>query len=179
MKLTFTENILLFMADLEDKRRAAFNIKASLLYLSGHPALHKNYIGMAKFLEKRKKRPKFQNVLYRLLKRKVLQIKMNGKTCGYAITDKGKNELFKLRMKKLKKNKLSKSRLLMVFFDIPETKRDLRDSLRDMLINIGFEKLQRSIWITDFDVVKDVSEFLNKNHLKKMAKMMIVEKKFF
>ena len=179
MKLSFTEKALLFLADLEDFRMASFSINSALLYSAGHPALHKNHAEMIKYLANRRKRIKFQNTLYRMVKQKILQKRIEGKKCGYLLTPEGKKEIFKLKLKQLKKKKLQDNRWLMVFFDIPEKRRILRDYLRDMLKNIGFNQLQKSIWVSRYDIAKEVEIFLNENNLEKLVHIMIIEKKFY
>src|SRR3989344_7174587 len=39
----------------------------------------------------------------------------------------------------------------VVIFDIPEARRTLRNRLRDMLLQIGFVQLQKSVWVYPFD----------------------------
>jgi CRISPR-associated endonuclease Cas2 len=47
----------------------------------------------------------------------------------------------------------------VVLFDIPEEKRDARDSLRTRLFNLGFHELQKSVWVHPFEC-RDEVEFL-------------------
>lgn len=57
----------------------------------------------------------------------------------------------------------------LVIFDISEQARYIRDSLREKLKELGFGQLQQSIYISPFDFVKDVDEFLEAHDLKGKA----------
>lgn len=70
------------------------------------------------------------------------------------VTDKGKVFLQKEKSKldhiNKKKRKWDK-KWRIVIFDIKEHKKDLRDKVRNTLIDIGFLKLQNSVWIYPYD----------------------------
>lgn len=53
----------------------------------------------------------------------------------------------------------------MVAYDIEEVRRDVRNSLRWKLEELGFAMLQRSLWMTPHDVTKPLREFLESNQL--------------
>jgi len=48
----------------------------------------------------------------------------------------------------------------LVIFDFPEKDKSIRDRLREELLNLGFGKLQRSIYISPHDYARDLAEFL-------------------
>ena len=53
----------------------------------------------------------------------------------------------------------------VVFFDIPEAQRKLRDDLRSELKKLGFGLWQRSAWLTPFDIAEELSSYLRKEDL--------------
>lgn len=53
----------------------------------------------------------------------------------------------------------------IVIFDISEESRHTRDLLRDKLKELGFGMLQRSIYISPYNLVQDMYEFLHSRHL--------------
>ena len=59
----------------------------------------------------------------------------------------------------------------MIIFDIPESKRSVRDYLRTKLKQLGFKRWQNSIWITPYrlpvDVVVELKE-LSKRHFVRL-----------
>lgn len=62
-----------------------------------------------------------------------------------------------LKMRKKKWNR----KWCVVIFDFPEEKKSIRESLRNKLYQLGFGRLQRSIYISPFDFSDDMAEFLN------------------
>ncbi len=69
------------------------------------------------------------------------------------VTQKGKIQLFKegLYQEAKKKNKKWDGKWRVLIFDIPEKIRFVRDHIRIALLNIGFMRLQDSVWIYPYD----------------------------
>jgi phenylacetic acid degradation operon negative regulatory protein len=59
-----------------------------------------------------------------------------------------------------------------VIFDIPENQKATREKLRHKLKELGFGQLQKSIWITPFDFVQEMEEFLKFYGLSDYALLM-------
>lgn len=53
----------------------------------------------------------------------------------------------------------------IVVFDIPEKERKVRNYLRAKLYELGFGMLQESVWISPFDIIEDLREYLENSHL--------------
>lgn len=49
----------------------------------------------------------------------------------------------------------------IILFDIPETKRQVRNVLRSKLTSLGFKKWQNSIWISPFTLAPEIEDELN------------------
>ncbi len=79
----------------------------------------------------------------------------------FKITKKGKekrNTLRRLKKNALPKNIFSKNisnRFSMVIFDIPEKDKRKRDWLRVSLVSMGFEMVQKSVWMGKVKVSKE------------------------
>ena len=52
---------------------------------------------------------------------------------------------------KFKKQKKWDGKWRILIFDIKETKRNIRDNIRNTLVSIGFIKLQNSVWVFPYD----------------------------
>jgi DNA-binding transcriptional regulator PaaX len=57
--------------------------------------------------------------------------------------------------------KLGDNAQLMVIFDIPESSAHVRRSLRTLLVELKFQQVQRSVWLTDMDHVQLVRETIH------------------
>lgn len=70
-----------------------------------------------------------------------------------ALTPKGKEELLKYQLKKspIKKPKKWDKKYRVIIFDIKEWKRNTRNQLRKQLIDLGFIRLQNSVWVYPHD----------------------------
>lgn len=69
------------------------------------------------------------------------------------LTEKGKEKLLKYQLKELviKKPKKWDKKWRIVIFDIKEKRKYLRERIRRELINLGFIKLQNSVWVYPYD----------------------------
>lgn len=61
---------------------------------------------------------------------------------------------------KLRQNQWNK-KWCLVIFDFPEKNKHQRESLREKLYQLGFGKLQRSVYISPYDLAEDIAEFLD------------------
>ncbi|MCC6404781.1 MAG: hypothetical protein IT405_00065 [Candidatus Yanofskybacteria bacterium] len=71
-----------------------------------------------------------------------------------------------------KKNVSWDGRWRIVFFDIPEQKRAVRDHLRLLLRRLGFEEFQRSIWVTPWKLPPFLVKFIADPQLRRYAKVV-------
>lgn len=78
--------------------------------------------------------------------------KRNGKTF-LRLTEKGQRELLKYQLREaiIKKPKKWDKKWRVIIFDIKENKKFIRDGLRKELLNLGFIKLQNSVWVFPYE----------------------------
>lgn len=173
MRYTFTEKLLLFLTDWFD-----FNSQWSwktFTAMPGDPRLRHHRRWMKKYIEDRRKRQKFHAAISGLKKREFLQEKIFKNSRGYILSTKGKLKVLRLKIKKLAKKKFKNNCWLMVIFDIPEKLRKTRDIFRKTLYELGFEQLQKSVWITPYNVVKELNELIKNCNLEKFVKFLFVK----
>lgn len=82
-------------------------------------------------------------------------VKKDGKTY-VRITDAGREVVNNLEEQEqqyvhIRKPRKWDKRWRLVVFDIPEERRALRNRLRDILITVGFVKIQNSVWVYPYD----------------------------
>jgi hypothetical protein len=102
---------------------------------------------------------KIRRSFYNLRKNKLIQpIVSNNEEEIYQITEKGKEKLYKFVFDNLviAKPKNWDRKWRVVIFDIPHKRKVARDALRRKLIDLGFYKLQKSVWIHPFPCVKEI-----------------------
>ena len=61
----------------------------------------------------------------------------------------------------------------IVIFDIPEQHRELRNALRYRLKEWQFQQLQKSVWISKKDIVKELKTFIQEIGLKNWVKIFV------
>lgn len=116
--------------------------------------------------EKRAKQ-NYYNLICKLKREGFILEKVNSGKKFFALTNRGKRKfafLHKATHKTILPStsyvKESDSKLTIVSFDIPERERRKRDWLRMVLCNLGFTKIQRSVWIGKVKIPQNFLESL-------------------
>jgi DNA-binding transcriptional regulator PaaX len=120
-------------------------------------AVAPNTVQLLRFLPKTKSRTCYfpayiDQTVKRLIKRGLIKIERVNGLPVVRLTNKGEDELsrYTLREKVLKQKEWDgKWRILI--FDIKEYRRTTRDLLRKELIDLGFVRLQNSVWINPYE----------------------------
>ena len=111
------------------------------------------------------------NTINRLKKDGYLEeIEERGKK-RYRATLKGKAKIFVY----FKKDKKWDGKWRIVVFDIPETQKKMRNFFRVKLIEIGFRKMQESVWICPYNIADAVEELIDLCQAKKYVHYLLVE----
>lgn len=105
--------------------------------------------------KKRKYNPKYHlnKTIIKMKKRGLIKFKKIKGQIFLELTKKGEKELIKYQLKEAiikKPNKWDK-KWRVIIFDIKERKRYVRDELRKQLNNLGFVKLQNSVWVHPYE----------------------------
>ena len=87
----------------------------------------------------------------------------------YRITEKGEKS-FDQSLKPLKQTGVWDGRWRLVIFNVPETKRDLRDRIRRSLAKLGMGILQPSVWISPNNIQLEIEELRTKLNLQNTIK---------
>lgn len=121
-------------------------------------------------------REDFSRKLYRLKQNKMIRIYQDGKRKYLELTPKAlKNiELSKLSHFNFKKGKWDK-KWRIVIFDIPNEKKDRRDSFRARLHNWGFYQLQESVFIFPFECRSEINFVCRNLFIEQYVKYIVVD----
>lgn len=153
----------------KEKAKEISKIILLTLALTGSVFILAAFPGLAYVLKgvvKKEKYPrwKLNRTLKRLKDQNLIRLKQEGDKTLIGITKKGKIRALKYKFDELKIKKPKKWDRLwrVVIFDIPEEKKIARDALRRKLKDLGFYRLQKSVFIypypcrDEIDFVKEV-----------------------
>jgi hypothetical protein len=119
------------------------------------------------------KRCELSERLRYLRRRGLIREKERRDVTELSLTTRGRNLLLRLRVRAAPKRPDAKR--LMVAFDIPETHRDARAALRQLLSSSGFKRLQDSVWLSDRDASGALSEWADAEGLRDWVRTFVVE----
>lgn len=133
---------------------------------------YENFYG---FVPSRWKRQNYYALVSRLIEDKKIEKLVKKNQINYKITSKG---LIHLQKKQLllnyQKKKWDKKWRILIF-DIEESNRNTRSNLRDTIKEFGFGYLQKSVWISPYDVFQKIQGFINTYNLKNQ--IVLIESK--
>ena len=174
MNLLFSEKLLLVLADIADFHSAVRSQTKFSRYQLGDLSVRKNRLEIMKYFEELKKKNKLYPTFYNLKRSGYLSEAKKGE---YILTGKAKEKIDKLKFKKINKlNKFRDNKMLLVLFDIPETRKRDRDQFRRVLKELDFIQLQKSIWLTNKDSVKEVVNVIKSLKIDNYVEMLKINK---
>lgn len=125
----------------------------------GYSSLYKNnYLCSLHHLQKRGMVEKDKNEIYRLTK--------HGEKEAFFAYLNAESKIFAQEKQKWDK------KWRMIFFDIPEKKRNYRDYLRTILRTVGFKEFQKSVWIYPYPVPKFIKDLLFEENIKQYTRLI-------
>ncbi len=125
--------------------------------------------------EKKEARKNFAKMLSYLKRHGYLKEKSLRNRKAFLITPRGRQKILKIKFKTLDKKRRTDKKWQMVIYDIPESKRDIRDELRNELKILGYKELQKSIWVCPYDILKETEELIKNYLLESYAKLFLIE----
>lgn len=179
MKLPFTEKFLWdlyktakFTAGALDKFCAA-----RLRGIDGMKEFfsYPNYWDLKKLEEKRLGKERFGRLIKYLKYNGYLYVKKEKNKEAVIITPKGAKKILEIKTKIEGIPKRKDGKWQMVIFDIPEEIRGKRDYFRTGLKRLKYQRLQRSIWVCPYDVLKDTEQLVKDLKLDAFVKILLVK----
>lgn len=121
------------------------------------------------------KRQNYYQTVRRTLQTGYIEKVVKDGTPFLRLTTKGKKKIYRdfsfLSLQKRDWN----GRWCLVIFDIEEKEKEIRDSLRYKLKELGFGQLQRSVYINPYDLLEDMVEFLSSHGI--LGRAYVLESK--
>ncbi len=177
MKLPITDKFLLEIYNYLEKI-----MELDIAPRSFEEAAVTDLLWLRKKYEKEKRKKRFSRFLNYLKRKNYIKIKNLEKKKAIFLTQKGEEKALKAKLKvleeefsNLKLKKRKDGRLLMVIFDIPESKRGRRDALRQGLICLGYTFFQKSVWISPFDVYEETQKIIVECGVEKYVRIFLIE----
>jgi predicted transcriptional regulator len=125
--------------------------------------------------EREKNRKRFSQIIKNLKNKGYLNVKDIENRKAVMITPRGMKQLFEIELKVGEKNKRPDKKWQMILFDIPEVSRRSRDLFRKQLKYLGYQNLQKSIWVCPYDVLKATQELIKNYKLDRFVRLLLVE----
>lgn len=125
--------------------------------------------------ERKRRRKNFSQLIYYLKRKGYVKIKNLQEVEGVVLTEKGLERAVRTRKLRVDRKKRKDGRWQMIIFDIPEEKRKLRRVLRGYLVFLGYQMLQRSVWVCPYDVEKETEQFLREYSIDPYVKLFLIK----
>lgn len=174
MKLPITENFLWDLYNILEKLDEAY-LSFPFRYKSPKESSSPELLQLRRKYE----RKQFSKLISYLKKKGFIRIKeLEGKE-AVILTSKGKEKILRIKNKFISplKKKREDGKWIMVAFDISEKKRGLRNYFREKLIEFGFQKFQQSIWISPYDMLREVQEVARNLGIEKGVRIFLIKEK--
>jgi len=126
----------------------------------------KSYENMYGWVPERYKRHNFNHLVWRNIKTGYIEKIEKGGEIYIRLTSQGSKKITRDFPLLSLQNKKWDKRWRVVVFDIEEVNRSARDGLRKKLKELGFGMLQKSVFISAHNVIKDMLEFIENVGLK-------------
>lgn len=170
-KITFSEKFLWSL----------YNVIETIGELTEVPLSMKDYIYHDAFKirrseERERARRDFYKLIYRLKQSgHIKRLRVKDKS-AIILTSKGMQKIFTIKLKMLDRKKRKDGKWQMVLFDIPEKKRSDRDLFRKNLRFLGYKRLQKSIWVCEYDTLEETKELIKRYKLDPFVDLILVSK---
>lgn len=144
--------------------------------LSMKDYLHHDAFKMRRNEEREKAGKDFHKLIHNLKQNGYLKtLRAKGESTT-VLTSKGWDKIFTIKMKLMDKKIRKDGKWQMILFDIPETKRKDRDLFRKGLQYLGYKRLQKSIWVCNYDTLEETKELIKRYKLKPFVDLLLVDK---
>lgn len=134
------------------------------------------YDSVKEYLKKRSiDKINFKNKIYYLKKQGYIRIFIEKKKKYIELTGKGKSKIQKISFDKirLKRPKRWDGSFRVVIFDIPKKFNTQRDIFRHKLENLGFIRIQKSVYLNPFPCAEEIKEISKRLNISEYVLIMI------
>lgn len=131
-----------------------------------------------KYLEKRERERAnvFQKIRY-WQRQGYIDSFVKGKEKYIELTKKGRKHLSRLSLRKIKIKRPKKwdGKWRVVIFDVPEKQQYQRDVIRSKLKSLGFQRIQKSVYVYPFECTKEIEVISKRLYIERYVLILISE----
>ncbi|HEY4476068.1 MAG TPA: CRISPR-associated endonuclease Cas2 [Candidatus Paceibacterota bacterium] len=172
MKLPITDQFLLSVYNFIEKADKTYDIFAPR---SLREVVCPDLFTMRRGYGRERDRRKFSQLISYLKRKGYIAIKNFEQKKAVMLTRKGAAKVLRIKFKAGKKQLRKDGKWQMIIFDIPETKKVFREVLRNALYELGYQRLQDSVWVCPYEVEKETEWILSNYSLDPYVKIFVVE----
>lgn len=137
-----------------------------------YPALIRGGPELVRYLRNRREDKRLLQSAYALQRRRCLHAKKMGVRLVMSLTEKGVAEV--VRIMCCDAGRCADGSSILVTFDIPEKQQYARVAFRTFLRSCGFEMHQKSVWITDRDIMGALQAFIQRTGIEEWVSVFRV-----
>jgi len=173
MKIQFTEKFLWQLYEIvEDIARFRSTIGPRSLYEVLSPELR----DLQRSYSEKKRRQSFSQFISYLKRQGYIRVPRGFGIEYLQLTAKGKKKAFEGNLKSKHWVPRPDGKMIMVIYDIPENQKPLRQIFREFLISMDYTILQKSVWISYKDVLRETERIIYEYKLEPYVKVFVLEK---
>ena len=174
MKLPFTEEFLWTLYNMIEGLDEAYDIFAPKSFKD---VLCPELFKLKRYYQRKSQRKSFSRFIGYLKKRGYLRYKRIGNKEALVLTPKGLKKISRISAKVRKLSERKDGKLQMIMYDIPEERKKDRNYFRRALVSLGYSKLQKSIWISPYDVFQRTERLVHDYDLEDFVQLFLIEEK--
>ena len=142
---------------------------------SMYEGAYRDVIQLRKEYARTKRKRTFSQFIGYLQQKGYIKVKALEGTKGIMLTSKGMGKVLRTRRKVQGRKKRKDGKWIMIIFDIPEKRRQDRDLLRDALVDMGYQKLQQSVWVCPYDAYGETEKAVREYQIIPFVKLFLIE----
>jgi len=121
-----------------------------------------------------KSRRDFAKFIDNLKRKGYIKIKIEKDKNAILLTPKGFDKILKISFKQISKKKRRDKKWIMIIWDIPENYKKTRERFRNGLKLLGYQQLQKSVWVCLYDVLKDTEKLIRFYGIESYVKIFLI-----
>lgn len=126
--------------------------------------------------EKKKRAKTFSQFVSYLKQKGYIKIPTGESIGPLQLTKKGKQKALKGRIKGTKWQDRKDGKMIMLMYDIPKRRQHVRKVFRSTLEFLDYQILQKSVWVSDKDVLEETERAVREHGLGDCVNLFVIEK---